>query len=79
MALVKCSECNNLVSNKATMCPHCGYAPKGVCRDCKWFDNIESFLGWRCRAIENEFVKDYKEACPAAIKKDVFDFSIVVD
>lgn len=26
MALIKCSECNNNISDKAVICPHCGYA-----------------------------------------------------
>lgn len=25
MALVKCSECTNDISDKAKLCPHCGY------------------------------------------------------
>lgn len=29
MALLKCSECNNDISDKAVVCPHCGAAGRG--------------------------------------------------
>lgn len=74
MALVKCVECAHLVSNKAIMCPHCGYAPKGSCRSCQWFAGAGSFCNGRCYAVddENEFVKEYKGVCPGVIKKNIF-------
>lgn len=28
MALIKCNECNNMVSDKAALCPHCGCPAK---------------------------------------------------
>lgn len=77
MALVKCAECEHLISNKATQCLHCGYAPKGACRDCQWFEGTESFCGGRCGAAENAFVKEYKGVCPAVIKKPLFDLSFL--
>ncbi len=74
MALVKCAECNNLVSNKATKCPHCGYTPKGICKNCQSFQREEYFSCGRCGATDNEFVKEYKSVCPAVIKKSILDF-----
>ena len=32
MALLKCPECNNNVSDKAEACPHCGYPIQQICK-----------------------------------------------
>ena len=29
MALINCEECGNSISDKAKVCPHCGYPNKG--------------------------------------------------
>ncbi|MBQ9080996.1 MAG: zinc-ribbon domain-containing protein [Clostridia bacterium] len=29
-----CMECGKVVSTDAKFCPHCGYQPKGSCKDC---------------------------------------------
>ena len=36
MALVKCSECEKKISDKASFCPHCGYSnkPYTFCKFC---------------------------------------------
>ena len=79
MALVKCAECKHSVSNKAIKCPYCGYAPKGACRNCKWFKGTGSFCEGRCSATENDFVKEYKGMCPAVIRKSLWNVSILLD
>ena len=73
MPLVKCSECNRLVSNKATHCPHCGYAPKGNCTRCKYYESNYGFSSGRCTANEDkiEIVRGDKSICPAVIKRDI--------
>lgn len=39
MALVKCIECGNIVSNEATKCPHCGISFESFlkCPECGYF------------------------------------------
>ena len=69
MALVKCAECSSLVSNKTMICPYCGYSPRGTCKTCRWFAGAENFCNGRCFATDEEFVKEYKSACPAILKK----------
>ncbi len=76
MAMVKCAECDNLVSNKTVRCPHCGYEPKGSCRSCQRYDGVKGFGSGRCNATEKEFVRSDKSVCPALIRKEIFDFSI---
>ena len=69
MALVKCAECNKLVSNKALKCPHCGYEPKGTCQNCQRFKGNGSLSSGHCGATASEWVREYKSVCPAVIKK----------
>ena len=69
MALVKCVECNRLVSNKAIQCPNCGYAPKGNCKNCENYEYRYGFSSGACKATDNEFVREDKRVCPAVIKK----------
>lgn len=33
MALIKCDECGNSISDKAKICPHCGYERKSNTED----------------------------------------------
>ena len=73
MALVKCAECKGLVSNRAANCPHCGYAPLGSCRICKWFDWNGSLCSGRCYASKEDFVREYKGVCPAVMKRSLFE------
>lgn len=73
MALVKCAECNSVVSIKASTCPYCGYTPKRSCRNCQGFDWTESFCSGRCYATEKDVAKEYKGVRPAVIKKSVFN------
>ena len=42
MALIKCPECGNQISDKATSCPHCGY-PIASTKDNEINNNIRSF------------------------------------
>ncbi len=72
MPLVKCSECNKLVSNKTTFCLHCGYSPRGICGNCKHFLlEFGDTLG-KCSILENEYVRKDKSICPAVIKRFTF-------
>lgn len=36
MALIKCTECGEMISDKATVCPHCGAPIEKMtkCEDC---------------------------------------------
>ena len=72
MALVKCAECNNLVSNKTFSCRYCGYSPKGNCVNCKHFKTEFSETHGICTITENEFVRKDKSVCPAVIKRFTF-------
>ena len=47
MALIKCPECGNQISDKAKFCPHCGFDPKPKI-------NMDDF------EIENGVLKKYK-------------------
>ena len=69
MSLVKCAECNKLVSNKTFSCLHCGYSPKGSCSNCKHFEQgVRETIG-KCTISKNEFVRKDKSVCPAVIKR----------
>ena len=71
MALVKCAECGNLLSNKSHFCPNCGYSPRGNCEECVYFTaTFGEFVG-KCTISEKDFVKKYKGVCPAVIKKEI--------
>lgn len=72
MALVKCAECNSLISNKATKCPYCGYSPKGDCINCKHFEQGMCESYGRCALTEKELVRREKSVCPAVIKRFTF-------
>lgn len=50
MALIKCSECGQEISDMATACPKCGYPmQKGISDEIKELEKIvkeEKFIGW---------------------------------
>ncbi len=71
MALVKCSECNNLVSNKTFFCPNCGYHPRGNCMSCKHYINEYHFSVGKCEAAEKESARKDKSVCPAVVWKNL--------
>ena len=73
MALVKCSECGHLVSNKTTFCSNCGYSPKGSCKRCVYYKSDYFSDCGRCMANEDtiEYVRMDKSICPAVIKRDI--------
>lgn len=73
MALVKCAECDWLVSNKTVQCPNCGYSPKGNCVSCRYYQNEYGFSSGRCAATEKDYVRRDKSVCPAIIKKTILD------
>ncbi len=79
MSLVKCAECNHLVSNKAGVCPHCGYEPHGDCRHCKHYESEYECSSGRCKATDNEYVRNDKRSCPALVKKGLFDMKGIED
>lgn len=72
MALVKCAECNWLVSNKTLQCPNCGYSPKGSCAGCQHYEFKDGFSHGRCNATEKDYVRQDKSVCPAMIKRFIF-------
>ena len=71
MALVKCAECDWLLSNKALQCPSCGYSPKGDCINCKYFEQGMCEPYGRC-TLTKELVRKDKSVCPAVIKRFTF-------
>ncbi len=72
MAMVRCAECKNWISNKTVKCLYCGYAPMGICKNCIYYENFCNFEGGFCRAANNEYVKKYKSVCPGVVKKLFF-------
>ena len=72
MALVKCTECDRLISNKALQCPNCGYSPKGTCERCLHYEYKYGFSSGRCNATIQDYVKKDKSVCPAVIKRIIF-------
>ena len=70
MALIKCTECDNIISNKTKKCLHCGYQPMGICKNCMWYVKLEwsDDKGW-CKAAENDCVNGNKAVCPGVVHK----------
>ena len=70
MALIKCSECDNFISNKTQRCLHCGYQPMGICKNCKWYVKLEwsDDKGW-CKAAKKDCVSANKSVCPGVVGK----------
>ena len=69
MALVKCAECEHLVSTMARACPQCGYEPKGNCKWCIYFVKENSFNKGRCILTKDDYVREDKGVCPGVVKK----------
>ncbi len=45
MALIKCPECNNTVSDQAITCPHCGYPIQKIVAEDYFYDIVITKLG----------------------------------
>ena len=73
MALVKCAECGNLISNKTFSCFYCGYAPTGICGNCEHFKQVRNETYGRCNATKDDYVRKEKSICPAVIKHTLFN------
>ena len=69
MALVKCAECGNLVSNKTFSCLYYGYFPKGNCLNCEYFEQEFSETYGTCTISKDDFFRKDKSMCPAVKKR----------
>ena len=72
MALVKCAECKNLVSNKVLTCRYCGYSPRGYCKSCKYYQTDYPSTRGRCKMTEDDYVSEDKSVCSAERKRFPF-------
>ena len=80
MALISCPNCKNPVSDKAAVCPNCGYAGMGQCADAQ--NKI------KCEDCGNEFENNLVSCpvcgCPASIsgvkkgKKKTVVISVII-
>jgi RNA polymerase subunit RPABC4/transcription elongation factor Spt4 len=60
MALIKCGECNQGVSSKASVCPHCGYYVRATCERCKYISYDSGVADCPVRGID---VSPSQRAC----------------
>ena len=72
MAMVRCAECNCLVSSKTVKCLKCGYSPIGNCENCVHFEEDFSETVGKCTLAKDESVRKDKSVCPAVIKRFMF-------
>lgn len=68
MALIRCSECGRVLSNKAHKCPDCEYAPRGTCFGCRFFKSDFRSNSGVCGLTKDDYVREDKGMCPGAIQ-----------
>ncbi len=68
MALIKCSECGKEMSDKAKLCPHCGYE-KNECPECGEELKSKSNVCENCGFILKSNKKDIKEFITTRINR----------
>jgi len=74
MALIKCSECNKEVSNRASACPHCGCPVSSVVISPNTEASVEKVLA----KPSAPFVEDSRRATPGFNLAKLFVIALIV-